>query len=664
MHSKRSDQGPVEHAAPGGSVTALRRRDERQLEHLKHLLLGAEQERISELSRRLEEPAQRAADVAEVLAESVRLGDGRDETLADALEPSITRCVERSVQRDPSRFADALFPIVGPVVRRYIAEALRGLVESINQTLEHSLTPRGLGWRLESLRSGVPFPEIVLRHTLAYRVEQVFLIRPDDGLLIQHVADKSALSRDADAVSAMLTAIQDFTGDTFLKEGEAERLQTVQMGEHTLWLVHGPHAYLACAFRGIPPASQREHLNQVLENIHRFFGPQLTSFQGDRNALVGVMPELERCLTFAEKPEVAKRRRGASPLFILLLLAIAGLIGWFAYLSWQKAQADGELVATQERLLQALRDTPGVVITEVHRANGVLEVRGLRDPLARDLSLLANEVGLDPSGVKMQWRGFQDTSSEIALKRAERRLQPPGSVRLELSNGELQARGIAPEDWGQRAALLAVTVPGVDTYNPEALVSREQALLRAVRERIDPPDSVALRVQGDTLYLTGQAPRAWINSFGERLDGVDGLGAISQTDLQTAEEMQLATLRQRLEATYILFSDGVELDDTDRELIDSVARDLHELLDLTAALDLIPTVTIVGRTDALGTPAYNSYVGRERAFRVAGYLSRQKGLPPGILRTDVRLPQERNSGVDTRLHRVEFDLELRSSDGR
>ena len=77
---------------------------------------------------------------------------------------------------------------MGPAIRRAIAEALRAMVDSFNQVLQHSLSARALRWRVEAWRTGRPFAEVVLSHSLVYRVEQVFLVHRDTGLLLQHVA--------------------------------------------------------------------------------------------------------------------------------------------------------------------------------------------------------------------------------------------------------------------------------------------------------------------------------------------------------------------------------------------------------------------------------------------------------------------------------------------
>jgi predicted ABC-class ATPase len=60
-----------------------------------------------------------------------------------------------------------------------------------NHSLDISISWQGVKWRLEAMRTGKPFGEVVLLHTLRYRVEQVFPIQRESGLLLLHVAAKA-----------------------------------------------------------------------------------------------------------------------------------------------------------------------------------------------------------------------------------------------------------------------------------------------------------------------------------------------------------------------------------------------------------------------------------------------------------------------------------------
>ncbi|MDX1461020.1 MAG: hypothetical protein R3348_08185, partial [Xanthomonadales bacterium] len=184
------------------------------MERLRELILGEEQRILSRLDRRVTDLEARTADVAEVLpAAMARVAD--DPVNRPDFERPVVDTIRSAIKRDSYSFAEALFPVLGPAIRRAVADALSGLVQRINVALENSFTVRGLRWRVESARTGVPFAQIVLRHTMKYAIQEAFLIQRGSGLVLASVHRDESLALDEDAVAAMLTAIQSFIQDSF-----------------------------------------------------------------------------------------------------------------------------------------------------------------------------------------------------------------------------------------------------------------------------------------------------------------------------------------------------------------------------------------------------------------------------------------------------------------
>src|SRR5580698_1981608 len=212
-------------------------------EELRHLIIAPEQEELAGIQERLDDRARRTQDVSSVVAEaiSMRRDQHGERALAQALAPTVQETLRESVRRDPHPLADALFPVMGPAIRKSISEALRGMLESFNEALEHSLSARGIQWRLEAFRTGKPFAEIVLMHSLLFRVEQVFLIHRETGLVLNHVVAPSAPAQDADMVAGLLSAIQQFARDSF-QSGTTENLGNMTFDELQIRVVSGPNA--------------------------------------------------------------------------------------------------------------------------------------------------------------------------------------------------------------------------------------------------------------------------------------------------------------------------------------------------------------------------------------------------------------------------------------
>ena len=161
-----------------------------EFEELRRLLLSREREQLRELSDRISDKERRSQDIASVLPEAVKMSRERGEELTRALQPAVEGSFKESIDQRPQLFVDALHPIIGPIVRRSIAETLRRLLQSLNQTLEHTFSWRGLKWRFEALRTGKSFAEVVMLRSLVYRVEQLFLIHRETSLALLHVTSR------------------------------------------------------------------------------------------------------------------------------------------------------------------------------------------------------------------------------------------------------------------------------------------------------------------------------------------------------------------------------------------------------------------------------------------------------------------------------------------
>src|SRR6186713_1618651 len=186
-----------------------------EYEELRRLLLSREREQIRELRERISDKESRSRDIASVLPEAIILSRERGDELTRALRPAVDSSIRESIELRPDTYVEALHPIIGPMVRRSIAESLRRLLQSLNQTLEHTFSWRGLKWRFEAWRTGRSFAEVVMLRSLVYRVEQLFLIHRQTSMALLHATADASLTKDSDMVAGMLSAIQDFVRDAF-----------------------------------------------------------------------------------------------------------------------------------------------------------------------------------------------------------------------------------------------------------------------------------------------------------------------------------------------------------------------------------------------------------------------------------------------------------------
>ena len=117
------------------------------LTSLRAILVGPAEQKLQALQARIDDRFAQARDVGAVLPQAL-LHRASDPELARALTPPVERAITASVRRDPRPLADALFPVIGPAIRKAIAASLAlsgraGLPHSPQDRTPAPARPRG-----------------------------------------------------------------------------------------------------------------------------------------------------------------------------------------------------------------------------------------------------------------------------------------------------------------------------------------------------------------------------------------------------------------------------------------------------------------------------------------------------------------------------------------
>ena len=501
QESARKDSEPAEARSPGSSRFKIDESHDSMAE-LRSIILKQERRELTDAQNRLRILESKTGELrverlSELLPEAVANRSKKDNKLASALAPSVEETLKLSVKRNPQPLVDAIFPIIGPAIRKSIQEALTSATEAMNSKMNSAFSIQSIKWRMEARRSGLSYAEIVMRDTLLYRVEQIFLIDVATGLPLQHVSQEAVDVQDGTLVSSMLTAIQDFVEDSF-GAAEGESVGTLEVGDLTVWIESGPRATLAAVIRGMPPRALRQELREIVEAVHLYFGDELSSFDGDSTEFERARPLLEAALTeelqqTSSKPSIALRLLG-----ILLLLALIAS----AIFLWQRGRQ-------WDRFVHALDAEPGIVVTGLDKDNGRRIVRGLLDPMANAPSTILASFPINPERVSFEWEGYTTLDPEIIVKRAEQLLDPPPTVTFASENGVLFASGAASPEWIASARDRALSAGNLGLYDDAALVNIETV---AYLDLVDAVGGFLVRFEG------GSA--SFIEGEERRLDGI------------------------------------------------------------------------------------------------------------------------------------------------
>ncbi|MBT3423057.1 MAG: OmpA family protein [Bacteroidetes bacterium] len=431
-----------------------------KLQELRELILGLEITELQALKNRLDDSDNFAQEVSLIVADAIkRKSHDNSGELSDTLFPIVEESILKSVSRDPNPLAEAMFPIMGPAIRKAISDAFRKMIQSMNQSIENSFSLKSLKWRMESIRTGKSFAEIVMLNNLEYRVSEVFLIHRKTGLLLNHIVANQQEDIQADMVSGMLKAIQDFVLDSFHLD-ENEELGSIQVGDVNVWIEQGPHVILAAVVQGNVAETYRDVLKNEIENISQLFSKELKTFDGDTSVFDKTIDSLEKCVIQKRK---APKKKKSIVLWILLVI-IASLISYWIFSASQKKN-------NWEKVFNEIDSLPGVVVTDITKHKGIYYVHGLKDPEVFDVDLIYSNFGIDSSDIIIRLENYVSINEEVLYLKLLHKLQLIDDINngIEVSRGEVLLTGKRSQAFVDSIVNVLPEITGLKSINTEQL---------------------------------------------------------------------------------------------------------------------------------------------------------------------------------------------------
>jgi outer membrane protein OmpA-like peptidoglycan-associated protein len=617
------------------------------VDRLKELLFDAEARRIAEVQRRLERLAEletqrhdevtrrqgeisgrvdqvfdRAGTEERLLKSVASVLDGalreaevtRHDQLSKAVAPILISTIKTELRNSRDEMVDALYPITGQMVSRYVKAELDALAERINAQFGGA---KASDLERRAKEAGVSVGALALAETQALKVDELFLIRRGSGELVAHwerpqpgVAAAGANGNNRDAlIASYLSGITSFAEDAFQTRSDA--LRSLTLSGERIFVRASPAYLLAARCSGRAPVAVEKVVDETFLETFGEHRDALAQPTGGAAVIPTLLPRLaERCESrFAaarkelEQSAISAAKRPSPWRRVALvaavpLLAVLGWFGWFTWQSWQTQRVEAmamDLIHSNE----ALRGFP--IRADVAWGGAALALRGLTP----------------------------DETARTTLVDRLRGALPDTHIGDEL--------GVLPA----RPAPAPVAVPPDLTGDVSAL---REALAAARRDLTD--------VQRQAARLTplesdiDARTRRLDTSIAELTRRIDAIRIPAPTG---------PTARQQLEAfiaaNAVFFANGTDLLDDARAL-----ATLDALVPLARAADV--TLRVVGYTDERGTSPANAALARARAERVADLLG-ARGVPRDKLIVLGRTSGPdiaRTTGIGSANRRVAFEL--------
>ena len=238
--------------------TTVDNKNDNRFELLKELLLTDDREKFESLSKEFLERDKFRAKVKPVVDEKI---EDLKTNFPTHFGDQITESIKIQIRESQDEVVEALYPIMGKLVKKFIIAEITKLTESINQTINDKFSITQIIKRL--FKGKRTDADDVLQEVFEATIEEVFVIGEDSGLLIGSYSRGNIADRDM--VSGMLTAIKSFAEDAFSKQGQD--LEDIKFETFQLSMVNYKSIYIATATSGVITSEFKEQLSENLETL-------------------------------------------------------------------------------------------------------------------------------------------------------------------------------------------------------------------------------------------------------------------------------------------------------------------------------------------------------------------------------------------------------------
>ena len=202
--------------------------DSEKLVQLKTLLLAEDRDFANQILQKLD-LLEETVYVNENLSEKVnpiidKKINAFIEKIPDTLGPTITEALKFEVKNSQDTIVEALFPIIGKMIKKYVQQEVKILSDNINHQIQETFSIKKFKRKIKSFFFGVSEKDLMISALAKPKLQQVFVIEKGSGIIIGSYSKTDTI--DEDMIAGMLTAIKSFVEDAF-KQGN-QNLENIE----------------------------------------------------------------------------------------------------------------------------------------------------------------------------------------------------------------------------------------------------------------------------------------------------------------------------------------------------------------------------------------------------------------------------------------------------
>lgn len=176
------------------------------------------------------------------------------------LGPVISQKLKHQVVNERDQMVEALYPIIGGLIKKYIQAEFEKLTEKIEKNTKAIFSFSNLKLKIKSWFTGTKQADLILEASNEASIEEIFVIQSDSGLMMGHYSKNKTL--DGDMLSGMLTAIKHFVETAF--DAKEDSLETINYGSKKIILQNHYKYYFAVVSSGTVNSEFNSKLSDML----------------------------------------------------------------------------------------------------------------------------------------------------------------------------------------------------------------------------------------------------------------------------------------------------------------------------------------------------------------------------------------------------------------
>lgn len=173
--------------------------------------------------------------------------------------PIIVKALKQEINNSQDAVIEALFPIIGKLIKRSIKHEIQLLNERINQQINNTFSFKSW-FKSKSKRSAVA-SEALLKSQNP-ELLQVLVVEKESGILKASFENTSYESIDKELIAGMLTAIKSFVEDAF--KGGDQALETINYEFYTLHIQNFHKYYITAVVNGVYSTQVKDKLEDMI----------------------------------------------------------------------------------------------------------------------------------------------------------------------------------------------------------------------------------------------------------------------------------------------------------------------------------------------------------------------------------------------------------------